>query len=72
MAALASIYVELGYFDRSVLRNSRSYASILNGHPGPMLPGIHLATGPDGPGLRAWLRVSRLPAARRPASTRIA
>src|SRR4051812_39633698 len=49
-AALASIYVELGYFDRSVLRNSRSYASILNGHPGPILPGIHLATGPMGQG----------------------
>ena len=50
VAALASIYVELGYFDRSVLRNSRSYTSILNGHPGPILPGIHLATGPMGQG----------------------
>jgi len=50
VAALASIYAELGYFDRSVLRNSRSYASILNGHPGPVLPGIHLATGPMGQG----------------------
>src|SRR4051812_13507375 len=35
VAALASIYAELGYFDRTVLRNSRSYSSILNGHPGP-------------------------------------
>jgi transketolase N-terminal domain/subunit/transketolase C-terminal domain/subunit len=51
VAALASIYAELGYFDRSVLRNSRSYSSILNGHPGPILPGIHLATGPMGQGL---------------------
>ena len=50
VAALASIYAELGYFDRSVLRNSRSYTSILNGHPGPVLPGIHLATGPMGQG----------------------
>jgi transketolase len=50
VAALASIYAEMGYFDRSVLRNSRSYASILNGHPGPVLPGIHLATGPMGQG----------------------
>src|SRR5215472_1699935 len=50
VAALASIYAELGYFDRSVLRNSRSYESILNGHPGPVLPGIHLATGPMGQG----------------------
>jgi transketolase len=51
VAALASIYAELGYFDRSVLRNSRSFKSILNGHPGPVLPGVHLATGPMGQGL---------------------
>jgi transketolase len=51
VAALASIYAELGYFDRSVLRHSRSYHSILNGHPGPVLPGIQIATGPMGQGL---------------------
>jgi transketolase len=51
VAALAAIYAELGYFDRSVLRNSRSYTSILNGHPGPLLPGVHVATGPMGQGL---------------------
>lgn len=51
VAALASIYAELGYFDRSVLKNSRSFASILNGHPGPILPGIQIATGPMGQGL---------------------
>src|SRR6188768_1190413 len=51
VAALASIYAELGYFDRHVLRNSRSHSSILNGHPGPLLPGVHLATGPMGQGL---------------------
>jgi transketolase N-terminal domain/subunit/transketolase C-terminal domain/subunit len=50
VAALASIYAELGYFDRAVLRNSRSHASILNGHPGPILPGIPIATGPMGQG----------------------
>jgi transketolase len=50
VAALAAIYAELGFFDKSVLRNSRSYASILNGHPGPVLPGVHLATGPMGQG----------------------
>jgi transketolase len=50
VAALASIYAELGYFDRSTLRNSRSFASILNGHPGPILPGVHIATGPMGQG----------------------
>jgi transketolase len=51
VAALAAIYADLGYFDASVLKNSRSYASILNGHPGPILPGIHVATGPMGQGL---------------------
>jgi len=51
VAALASIYAEVGYFDRNVLRNSRSYTSILNGHPGPILPGIQIATGPMGQGL---------------------
>src|SRR5215203_1668566 len=51
VAALASIYAELGYIDRSVLRNSRSFSSILNGHPGPILPGIQIATGPMGQGL---------------------
>jgi transketolase len=50
VAALASIYAELGYFDRKMLKNSRSFASILNGHPGPILPGIHIATGPMGQG----------------------
>jgi transketolase len=50
VAALASIYAELGYFDRKVLQGSRSYASVLNGHPGPVLPGIHIATGPMGQG----------------------
>src|SRR5262245_55855964 len=50
VAALASIYAEFGYFEKSILKNSRSYESILNGHPGPILPGIHLATGPMGQG----------------------
>ena len=51
VAAMAAIYAEFGYFDPSVLRNSRSYRSILNGHPGPLLPGVHVATGPMGQGL---------------------
>lgn len=51
VAALASIYADLGYFDRSVLKNSRSVNSILNGHPGPLLPGVHVATGPMGQGM---------------------
>jgi transketolase len=51
VAAMASIYVDLGYFDRSVLKNSRSHSSILNGHPGPILPGVAIATGPMGQGM---------------------
>lgn len=50
-APLASVYADLGYFDRSVLRNSRSHESILKGHPGPSLPGVHISTGPLGQGL---------------------
>jgi transketolase len=50
VAALASIYAELGYFERKTLKNSRAFASILNGHPGPILPGVHIATGPMGQG----------------------
>jgi transketolase len=51
VATLASIYADLGYFDKSVLENSRSISSILNGHPGPLLPGVHVATGPMGQGM---------------------
>ena len=51
VAALASIYAEFGYFDEKLLHNSRSHESLLNGHPGPVLPGIHIATGPMGQGL---------------------
>jgi transketolase len=51
VATLASVHAELGYFDQVVLRDSRSYKSILNGHPGPILPGVHISTGPLGQGL---------------------
>lgn len=51
VALLASILADLGFFDRAILKNSRSYDSILNGHPGPILPGFHVSTGPLGQGL---------------------
>lgn len=51
VAAMASIYAELGYFAPEVLSNSRSHTSLLNGHPGPVLPGVHIATGPMGQGI---------------------
>jgi len=51
VAAMASIYAELGYFDQALLHRSRSHESLLNGHPGPVLPGVHIATGPMGQGI---------------------
>ncbi len=51
VAPLASIYADFGYFEPAILKNSRSYESILNGHPGPILPGIHTSTGPLGQGI---------------------
>src|ERR1700747_53932 len=45
VAALASICADLGYFGKDVLRKSRGWNSILNGHPGPLLPGVQIATG---------------------------
>ena len=51
VAALASIYADLGYFAASILENSRSCDSLLNGHPGPILPGVPVSTGPLGQGI---------------------
>ena len=51
VASMASIYADLGYFDASILKGSRSAESILNGHPGPILPGVHISTGPEGHGM---------------------
>jgi len=51
VAALASIYADVGYFSSEILEHSRSHQSILNGHPGPILPGVPIATGPLGQGL---------------------
>ena len=51
VAALASVYADLGIIDAEVLKGSRSWKSILNGHPGPLLPGVHTATGPMGQGI---------------------
>lgn len=53
VAALASVYADLGYFDKTWLWGSRSYESMLNGHPGPLLPGVPISTGPLGQGLPA-------------------
>jgi len=51
VAAMASVYADLGFFPESWLKGSRGNGSHLNGHPGPVLPGVHLATGPLGQGI---------------------
>ena len=51
IAPLATIYSDLGLIPASVLKNSRSDESILNGHPGPLLPGVLVSTGPLGQGI---------------------
>lgn len=51
IATMASVYADLGYFPYEVLKNSRSIESILNGHPGPILPGVQVSTGPLGQGV---------------------
>jgi transketolase len=51
IASLASILADLGFYGKDVLAGSRSVTSILNGHPGPLLPGVPVSTGPEGHGL---------------------
>lgn len=51
VALMASIYCDLGYFDNQVLSGSRSVESVLNGHPGPLLTGVDVSTGPLGQGI---------------------
>ncbi|VBB39229.1 Transketolase, N-terminal subunit [uncultured Spirochaetota bacterium] len=51
IASLAAIFADLGIISEKTLINSRSHESILNGHPGPVLPGIHISTGPLGHGI---------------------
>lgn len=53
VAAMAAVYADKGYFDAALLKGSRSYESILNGHPGPILPGVAISTGPLGQGISA-------------------
>ena len=53
VAAMAAVYADKGYFDPALLKGSRSYESILNGHPGPILPGVQISTGPLGQGISA-------------------
>jgi transketolase len=51
VAALAAVYSELGYFSKDHLKNSRGWDSLIKGHPGPVIPGVPVATGPLGQGI---------------------
>lgn len=51
VAALASVYADVGYFDRKYLEHSRGYGALIKGHPGPVIPGVPVATGPLGHGI---------------------
>ncbi|MCX7027148.1 MAG: transketolase [Spirochaetes bacterium] len=51
IAALASVYADVGYFERKHLQGSRGYGALIKGHPGPIIPGVPIATGPLGHGI---------------------
>lgn len=51
VAALASTYADVGYFEKIHLKGSRGYGSLVKGHPGPTIPGVPVATGPLGHGI---------------------
>lgn len=51
IAALAAIYADIGFFDKEHLKNSRSWGSLVRGHPGPVIPGFPVVTGPLGQGI---------------------
>lgn len=51
IAALASVFADVGYFDRKHLKNTRGYGALIKGHPGPVIPGVPVSTGPLGHGI---------------------
>jgi len=51
VAALASVYSDMGYFTKEKLKNSRGWNAMIKGHPGPVVPGVPVATGPLGHGI---------------------
>lgn len=53
IATMAAIFSDLGYFGEEIFHNARSFDSVLNAHPGPILPGVHISTGPLGQGISA-------------------
>ena len=51
VAAMASVYADLGYISRDALAGSRGFGALVKGHPGPVIPGVNVATGPLGHGM---------------------
>jgi transketolase len=51
VASMGSVYADLGFYERPVLCNSRGQGALLKGHPGPILPGVPVSTGPLGQGI---------------------
>lgn len=51
VAALASVYADMGYFPKEKLKDSRGWNALIKGHPGPVIPGVPVATGPLGQGI---------------------
>jgi len=51
VAALASVYADVGYLSENDLHNSRGWNAKVKGHPGPSIPGVPTATGPLGHGI---------------------
>ena len=51
VAALATVFADVGYFPKDELLASRGWGDLIKGHPGPVIPGVPVATGPLGHGI---------------------
>ena len=51
VAALATVLADVGYFPQEQLWASRGWGDLIKGHPGPVIPGVPVATGPLGHGI---------------------
>ena len=51
VAALAAVYADYGYIPKEALIGTRGWGALIKGHPGPIVPGVAVATGPLGHGI---------------------
>ncbi len=51
VAALAAVYADYGYIPKEALLGTRGWGALIKGHPGPVVPGVAVATGPLGHGI---------------------